>query len=348
MKNEKVNELVAEKLDKPDRLIKEKDEQEISQINNIENMKKELVFQKDDSFLSIENNDKLNKIFGQYPYGIESLINGKNIEKDQVFLIMIFNGTTEFIQKYIHLAKRKSSFAEDFDGKEKINIIELKYKSLDEEMKNDDELKKSLIELYKNDSDKNKFIKYINDKINQTQKYIQVLKNTFKELNKTEDKLIEKITFYFGQRLSEKLKNQNIEYFNKCSIEIQNYEENHHEKIDKSLLKYYYELSFEDFILIFSCIISYYTGLEIKLELRNEVSTEVFLSLFCNGEENYEKLADFFGYELQLKPYALKIENYSIINIFKIKKTTKKNYYIKEILTNLFIVKQLILMKLVI
>ena len=72
------------------------------------------------------------------------------------------------------------------------------------------------------------------------------------------------------------MKNENIDYFNICSIEIQNYEENN-EKIDKSLLKYYYELSFEDFIQIFSCIISYYTGLEIKLELRNETSKEVFL-----------------------------------------------------------------------
>ena len=62
---------------------------------------------------------------------------------------------------------------------------------------------------------------------------------------------------------------------------MQNYEENHHEKIDKSLLKYYYEYSFEDFILIFYCIISYCAGLEIKLELRNKVSIEVFLYLFC-------------------------------------------------------------------
>ena len=95
-----------------------------------------------------------------------------------------------------------------------------------------------------------------------------------------------------------------MEYYNICLEEVKNYEEDNNGKIDKSLLNYYYELSFEDFILIFSCLVHYYTGLEVKLELREKNSNDVCLLLFCD-EEIYEKLADFFGYELQLKPYAL-------------------------------------------
>ena len=311
-----------EKKENINNLSKEMEENTIDQITNIENIKNEK-FKKDDSILSEEHTDKLNKIFAQYPFGIESLINGKNIKNDDVFLVLILNGTENFIKKYIHSAKRKSSYSEENNIEEKDKIIELKDKSFDEEIKNenDDEIN-NMIKDYKSDTDKDKFIKYFEDKVRQTQKYIQVLKNAFKELNKTEDKLIEKIMYYFGKKSSEKIKTENLEYFNICSIEIENYEENNNERIDKSLLQHYYELKFEDFILIISCIISYYTGLDIKLELRDESSTDVLLSLFCN-EENYEKLADFFAYELQLKPYALNYKESGDTNI----KSNKKKLY---------------------
>ena len=321
-KIENENEKENEKIANINNISKEMEENIIDQITNIESIKNEK-FKKDDSILSEEHTDKLNKIFGQYPFGIESLISGNNIKNDDVFLVLIFNGTNDFIKKYIHSAKRKSSYAEENNIEEKEKIIELKDKSFDEEIKieNNDDIN-NIIKDYKSSTDKNKFIQYFENKVKQTQKYIQVLKNAFKELNKTEDKLIEKIMYYFGKKSSEKIKNENLEYFNICSIEIENYEDNYNEKIDKSLLQYYYEINFEDFILIISCIISYYTGLEIKLELRDESSTDVFLSLFCN-EKNYEKLADFFAYELQLKPYALNYKESGDINI----KNNKKRLY---------------------
>ena len=159
--------------------------------------------------------------------------------------------------------------------------------------------------MYQNENDKKKFKTIFNNKMEQTHKYISAIKNAFKELDKTEDKLIEKIIFYYGQIISEKIKKENVEYYNICSEEFDLYKEENKYKIDKSLYRYYYELSFEDFILIFSSIVNYFTGLEIKLELKDSTSKDVYLLLYCEGEETYEKLADFFGYELQLKPYAL-------------------------------------------
>ena len=301
-------------------ISKEKEDSEIEQINNIENIKYDLN-KSNSSFLSEDGNEKLNKIFGQYPYGIESLISQK-IKKDDVFLALIFRGTSDFVHKYIHSAKRKDSFAEDIGNDEKVKIIEMQDKSFDDGLYNDD-YKTKIINDYKNNIDKNNFIKYFENKIDETQKFIKVLKNAFKELNKTEDKLIEKIILYYGEKISEKIKKENIDYFNICTSEIQNFQEKNRKEFDKSLFQYYYELTFEDFILIISCIIHYYTGLEVKMELRDESSEDVFLSLFCNSEENYEKLADFFGYELQLKPYALNYkESGDIIN----NKTSKRKY----------------------
>ena len=328
--NEK-NDLEKDEINNIDNLSKEKEDSEIEQINNIENIKNELSKSNNSSFISEEGNEKLNKIFGQYPFGIESLISQK-IKKDDVFLALIFKGTSNFVHKYIHSAKRKDSFAEDIDNDEKVKIIEMSDKSFDDELDNND-YKTKLINDYQNDIDKDKFLKYFENKINETQKFIKVLKNAFKELNKTEDKLIEKIIFYYGEKISERIKKENIEYFNICKIEIQNYEEKYPKKYDKTLLQHYYELTFEDFILIISYIIHYYTGLEVKLELRDESSDEVFLSLFCDSEENYEKLADFFGYELQLKPYALNYKESGDIANNKISKRKYSRASVKENIT---------------
>ena len=331
--NEK-NDLEKDEINNIDNLSKEKEDSEIEQINNIENIKNELSKSNNSSFISEEGNEKLNKIFGQYPFGIESLISQK-IKKDDVFLALIFKGNSNFVHKYIHSAKRKDSFAEDIDNDEKVKIIEMSDKSFDDELDNND-YKTKLINDYQNDIDKDKFLKYFENKINETQKFIKVLKNAFKELNKTEDKLIEKIIFYYGEKISERIKKENIEYFNICKIEIQNYEEKYPKKYDKTLLQHYYELTFEDFILIISYIIHYYTGLEVKLELRDESSDEVFLSLFCDSEENYEKLADFFGYELQLKPYAL---NYKESGDISNNKTSKRKYSRASVKENITLTK---------
>ena len=303
MKTDEKGLIENEDINKIDDLLQEKNNEdlEIDQINNIENLKNE-ISKKDDSFSSEGSDEKLNHIFGLYPNGIESLIAGKSPNEEDVFLVLIFNGTKNFIQKYVHSAKRKPSYVEDINVEEESKVILLKDLALNEEEGN---YKKTQVNFYKSEEDKNKFMSNFEKKIKQTIKFIQVLKNVFKELNKTVDNLIEKIIFYYGKKISEAMIKENSEYYNICSEEVKNYYKKIIFKNDKKLLDNYFELSFEDFIIIFSSIVHHYTGLEVKLELRGENSLEVYLLLFCKGEESYEKLAEFFGYELQLKPYAL-------------------------------------------
>ena len=76
---EKNEEIENEQINNIDNLTKEKDneELEIDQIDNIENLKNDL-YKKEDSFSSEDSNEKLNKIFGIYPLGIDSLTTVKN------------------------------------------------------------------------------------------------------------------------------------------------------------------------------------------------------------------------------------------------------------------------------
>lgn len=70
----------------------------------------------------------------------------------------------------------------------------------------------------------------------------------------------------------------------------------------------FYEMGFEDVVLIICSVIKYFMGFTIKLEL-GDLPTN--LMMICYGNENqFNTLAEMFEYELQLKPYAYKYEYY--------------------------------------
>lgn len=77
------------------------------------------------------------------------------------------------------------------------------------------------------------------------------------------------------------------------------------EKEGKEAENYSY-VDYEDFVLIFSRILKYFTGLEIKLSF-TDLPNSYALSIYGN-EEQLSKLAEKAEYELQLKNYALKYE----------------------------------------
>lgn len=126
-----------------------------------------------------------------------------------------------------------------------------------------------------------------------------ILKEILSEINKSNENLIDEVMDKYIQLK----KGKNLLLYNE-------------EQNNENDLFY-----FEDFIFIFCSIIHYFTGFKIKLEISNDKQQNIIL--FIYGEEDkYESIAEFFGFELQLKPYALKYEDY-------INKQNKSNNYKK-------------------
>ena len=114
-----------------------------------------------------------------------------------------------------------------------------------------------------------------------------ILKEILSEINKSNENLIDEVL------------NKYIELKKEKNLLLINEEEN-----DDNNFFY-----FEDFIFIFCSFIRYFTGFKLKLEISNDKQQNIIL--FIYGEEDkYESIAEFFGFELQLKPYALKYEDY--------------------------------------
>ena len=131
-----------------------------------------------------------------------------------------------------------------------------------------------------------------------------ILKEILSEINKSNENLIDEVL------------NKYIELKKEKNLLLINDEENNDNN-------FFY---FEDFIFIFCSFIRYFTGFKIKLEISNDKQQNIIL--FIYGEEDkYESIAEFFGFELQLKPYALKYEDY----MNKLNKTTNyKKLFKKE------------------
>ena len=271
---------------------------------------------------NLTQKEKIEKILKIYPRGIESIIDENEPGENNVFIMLVLKGTEDFINKYIGIAKRRNTEESEIEesGKQLINLeddksiitnltITSKYLPKDFNTKNYEK------------SGKINEIKDIQIKIKKTQKYINYLMEIFKELNRSEDKLIEKIVNEYSLQLSKKLIEENPDYYNEI-IELSK---------EANLTKdHFYEFSFEDFILLFCSIIKFYTGIKIKLELRDEKSKKVLLSLYITKEEKFETIAEFFGYELQLKPYALKFEEF-FRTIHLIKDEKKKQVVMRKL-----------------
>ena len=115
-----------------------------------------------------------------------------------------------------------------------------------------------------------------------------ILKEILDEINKSNENLIDAVLDTYIELKPEK------------NFLLNNNENNNTEN------EFFY---FEDFIFIFCSFIKYFTGFKIKLEISNDKNENIVL--FIYGEEDkYESMAEFFGFQLQLKPYALKYEDY--------------------------------------
>ena len=130
---------------------------------------------------------------------------------------------------------------------------------------------------------------------------ITFMMNLFNKIDLVNENLFKKILRKYSISVSEKLKNSNPEYFNQGINFLKSLESYKGKNPD-----FYFELSFEDFLLIFCSIIKYYTNLDIKLKFET-ITNGIDIYIYGN-EEKYSYLAQKLQYELQLKPYAYKYE----------------------------------------
>ena len=241
-----------------------------------------------DKFVLTER-EILEKIVKHYPEGIDSIISTPKPAHNNPYMMLVLRGTSSFVQKYITKAKRK-----DYSQPGDVTLVKINNSESTNEIDNENNAKNIT-------EDSFKFLDSLKKKIMENEKYLRILKEVFNELNKTEENLVDKILREYNNEKSKKLRESDPEYYNRCIKAIQ-------DVINRGC-KMYYEFSFEDFLLLFCSIVRYYTKIEIRLELRSKNSKKVMLILYCNNEANFENLAEFFGYELQLKPYALLFQN---------------------------------------
>ena len=158
--------------------------------------------------------------------------------------------------------------------------------------------------------------------INQhTLELINFIMNLFSKIDLVNEYLLRNILKKYALKVSENLKNSNIEYYNKGINYLKSLQINKERTPEN-----YFEFTYEDFLLILCSIINYYTNLDIKIKFEG---TTNIIDLFIYGnEEKYSFLAEKLQYELQLKPYAYKYELYKHIKD-KRKKNDKNTSFIR-------------------
>ncbi len=195
-------------------------------------------------------------------------------------------------------------------GKSKINTISI---SNSEEEKNTEKISKNKLEIFI--AAQKQKLNILNIDLTPTQKEIQIkeakteeIKELLKfgletlEFGSDDDPIFDKLINKYCQKKNDYLKQNFPEIYE----EGLKYKEKMYPNQPKN--DFYYELDFEDLLLIICDVIKYYTKINIHLEL-GDLKTNVFMIVY-GDEKIYEKLSFLFQYELQLKPYALKYEYY--------------------------------------
>ena len=157
--------------------------------------------------------------------------------------------------------------------------------------------------------DDNIKINEINQRIEITERIINYIKTLFEDFQSSSEELLDTILNQFSEKKSEDLKNFNNEYYDKMN--------KLYKKITRKEINYYY-FEYEDFILIFTKIIKYYTQLNFSISFTD--LPETFIMQISGNDEKLAILAEKNEYELQMKFYGLKYQYFSDLYTFKRKK----------------------------
>ena len=137
--------------------------------------------------------------------------------------------------------------------------------------------------------------------ITSTEESLKFIRKAFEKLDFATDDLLEKVVEKLSIKKANQIQKENPTLYNKG---IKYLRQTYPNEPDRR----FYEIRFEDIILVICSIVKYFTSLQIKLEL-GDLPTNLMVIFYAN-EEQYNNLADHCNYELQLKPYAYKYEYY--------------------------------------
>jgi hypothetical protein len=139
-------------------------------------------------------------------------------------------------------------------------------------------------------------IKDLMEKVSATEKYMSFTRSVFETNDSYEDKLISALMNKYSLDKGLKVKEKIPECYDLYTS-----------KAFDRLKKPYYEYGFDDFILNVFRIIRFYTRLSFSMELSSEC--KLYIKIYAKND-TFNYLAEYFDYDLQLKPYALKFSEY--------------------------------------
>ena len=225
-----------------------------------------------------------------YPDGIKSLMSSKGPQLNDTYIILVFNCPSQFYSKYCsendnELKKLKGLNL--FSGLIELDYIHLAT-GLNEEIPPEEEFN----EIKQTEDIKKKF--------ETTVKFKSLLRELFEHFDAIAEELIDTILEKHCQERAKQLKSQNEAFYRKMNTL--------YKKILQDEDAYYYYFTYEDFIIIFSRIINYYLGLDIIIQFTEQKN--IFMLSIYGSDTQIKKLAQTNEYELKLKPYAYKYQEY--------------------------------------
>jgi hypothetical protein len=141
-----------------------------------------------------------------------------------------------------------------------------------------------------------KELKDLMEKVSATEKYMHFTKSVFEANDSYEEKLINALMDKYSIEKGLKVKERIPDCYDLYTA-----------KAFEKLKKPYFDYGFDDFILNTFRIIRFYTRLSFSMELSSEC--KLYIKIFAKND-TFNYLAEYFDYDLQLKPYALKFTDY--------------------------------------
>ena len=253
-------------------------------------------------------NSMAEKIILLYPKGIYSIFDTPEPKENEVYKTLIFNTNERFYKKFYTKMKKISNTIDTGIPLNEIPQDSIFNNNIKENNNNIiNKLNESTNSDYLNSNyyNSNPTQNEIYNRIQDNNQFRNLVKKVLSEVQKSNELLLETVLNKYAEFNSKKLKEFHPEYFEKCT---KVYVTCNPDNTNSTYLPYY-EFHYEDFILIFCSVIRYFTGLNIKIEISDSAPKKILLIIYGN-EDNYETFAEFFGFELQLKPYASKYDIY--------------------------------------